>query len=361
MMQVQPLISEVRRNPIFEVWKRLGMGSLALSIMIHVAVFLAAGLVIFTQTVTEKNVNFLPGGGTTQGDQASKNLAHQVQQKRRSTLARNVPLQRVVVDGASAISLPDAPASLLDVPDVSSTFSGGMMGSSGFGKGGAGGGFGDGIGTGGLSGVVFKPVMMFGMELKDTKKIAVVMDVSRSMTKYLPFVAKELDKIARQSVLVLYFGCGLTEPKGRIDDKVRPTTGDEFASFWQHWQGKEDMAELRKNLKKLEYDASKPMPLEDLYKRMSGRANTHFINFNGITHTQDALMAREVLEADTIYWFSDFQDAVDEKVMESVRRKLKARKQKLYMHASVRGRYFEHVREGLCLPSGGDVIEAKVE
>jgi hypothetical protein len=65
---------------------------------------------------------------------------------------------------------------------------------------------------GGVSGITFKPLMMFGIELKDTRKIAVVMDVSRSMTKYLPIVAKELDKVARGSPLVLYFGCGLKSP-----------------------------------------------------------------------------------------------------------------------------------------------------
>ena len=44
--------------------------------------------------------------------------------------------------------------------------------------------------------MTFKPFMMFGKVLKDTRKIAVVMDVSRSMTKYLPLVTKELDKVA---------------------------------------------------------------------------------------------------------------------------------------------------------------------
>jgi hypothetical protein len=46
--------------------------------------------------------------------------------------------------------------------------------------------------------------------------------------------------------------------------------------------------------------------------------------------------------------------------MEEVRRKLKLRKQKLVMHASKHGRSFERVRDGLCLPLGGEVIEAEV-
>lgn len=358
----EPSVQPRRRHPILELWRRLGVGSLAFSIAIHVGVFLIAGVIIFTQTVTERNVDFLPGGGTNQGAQASKDLAHKVQQKKRSTIARTVPLRRVVVDGLSTVSLPDAPAALLDVPDISSMLGGGAMGSGGFGKGGAGGGFGNGIGAGGMSGVTFKPLMMFGMEIKDTRKMAVVMDVSRSMTKYLPLVAKELDKIARQSTLVLYFGCGLANPpKGDVEDKVMPATGDSFATFWQHWQGKASLRMTPEERKTLRYDPALPMPLAEIYKKMNGRANTHFIDFNGIQYAWTALLSREVVEADTIYWFADFQDKVDEKQMDLVRKKLKARKQKLYIHASMRGRSFEQVRDGLVIPLGGEVIEAKVE
>jgi hypothetical protein len=90
---------------------------------------------------------------------------------------------------------------------------------------GSGGGFGSGTGMGGMGGMTFKPIFMFGMELKDVKKIAVVMDVSRSMTRYLPIVTKELDKVAFGSNLVLYFGCGLTpESKRRTRRSTKPSS-----------------------------------------------------------------------------------------------------------------------------------------
>jgi hypothetical protein len=47
--------------------------------------------------------------------------------------------------------------------------------------------------------------------------------------------------------------------------------------------------------------------------------------------------------------------------MESVLKLLKKRKQKLYIHASARGRSFEQVRDHLVIPSGGEVIETKSE
>ena len=136
-------------------------------------------------------------------------------------------------------------------------------------------------------------------------------------------------------MLVLYFGCGLALPKGKVDieDEVMKTAGEQFACFWQHWQGKAALNMPPADRKKLVYDASLKMPLEEIYKKMSGRRNTFYVDFNGIQYAWTALMCKEVSEADTIYWFSDFQDKVDDEKMEEVRRKLKSRKQKLVMHA----------------------------
>ena len=74
-----------------------------------------------------------------------------------------------------------------------------------------------------------------------------------------------------------------------------------------------------------------------------------------------APFSKEVADADTIYWFADFMDKDDAEQMETVLKKLKSRKQKLYIHASVRGRSFEQVRDALVMPSGGEVIETKTE
>ncbi len=346
------------------MWRQLGGGSLTLSLAIHAGIVLAAGLIVFTTALQEKQVDFLPGGGSQQGADASSALSHKIRQKKQSILKKSMPKQRLISTSMNAaVSLPDAPPDLLDVPDVSSLLGGGgkIGGGGGFGRGGSGGGFNNGTGMGGMSGMTFKPLMMFGMELKDTRKIAVVMDISRSMTKYLPIVAKELDKVARGSPLVLYFGCGLKTPPRQIEDKIRKVSDTRFDKFWYYWEGKHEMDMLRKEYDKLKVPEGDPMPMEALYNQMKKRDNTYFIDFNGITYTSPALMSKEVMEADTIYWFSDFQDAVDVEHVKDVMRKLRGRKQKLYMHASVRGKSFEIIRDELCKPLGGEVLETKVD
>lgn len=358
------------QNRFVRAWKKIGGGSLTLSLLIHGGLILLAGALVIATRAVERTVDFLPGGGSQQGAEASSELAHKVQMKKQHRIKRSIPMQKVVSNNMLAdIVLPEAPPDVLDVPDVSAML-GGKMGSGGFGSGGTGGGFGSGHGSGGMRGITFKPVMMFGRELKNTKKIAVVMDVSRSMTRYLPTVAKELDKVASRGPLILYFGCGLAtwperDKQGnklpKIEDEVFKATGPAFDRFWQLWQGKTPLQTPAAERKLLQYDPGKPMPLPEIYQQMSKRPDTYFIEFNGIQYAWTALMCEQVQEADTIYWFADFQDRVDEAMMKEVLKKLKLRKQKLYIHASIQGRSFERVRDGLVIPNGGEVIETKVE
>ena len=347
-------------NQFVKLWRKIGAGSLGFSILLHAGILLFMASWFIARQMADKQVDFLPGGGTQQGAEASAELAHQVQQRKQKRLNKVMPLQRVVVNTTTDVALPDMTDSI-SLPDMGSVM-GGKMGSGGFGSGGTGGGFGSGHGIGGMGGMTFKPIFMFGMELKNVKKIAVVMDVSRSMTKYLPIVTKELDNVAFGSNLVLYFGCGLTEEtkQNKALEKTILTTDDDFKTFWQVWEGKTPLNMPMEDRRKLKYDSSVPMPLKDIYEMMSKRKNTWYIDFCGITYAWTALMSKEVEQADAIYWFADFQDKVTPEMMEKVLKTLKKRKQKLYIHASVKGRSFEQVRDGLVLPSGGDVIETEL-
>jgi len=351
-----------RPNGLGHLWRAIGGGSLTLSILIHAGLLVLAGFVVFASQRFDKQVDFLPGGGTQQGAEASAELAHKVQMKRQQKLQKTPPKQRLISTSIdSTLTLPEAPPDVLEMPDIASLSGGGKLGSGGFGPAGAGGGFGAGVGMGALSGRSFKPLMMFGKELKDTRKMAVVMDVSRSMTKFLPLVAKELDKVAFGSPLVLYFGCGLMKPPPKLDDDINPVTSDKFRAFWQAWEGKTSLKIPAAERRSITYDPAKPMPLEAIFDLMSKRQNTWFVEFNGITFASTALMSKEVMEADTIYWFADFMDKVDSEQMKLVLKTLKKRKQKLYIHASREGRSFAQVRDELVIPSGGEVIQTQSE
>jgi hypothetical protein len=89
-------------------------------------------------------------------------LQHKVQQKKRSSINKTMPMKKLVSTSMnSSITLPEAPPDALDMPDVSAMLGGGSLGASGgFGAGGAGGGFGKGMGMGGAAGFVTLPPSM---------------------------------------------------------------------------------------------------------------------------------------------------------------------------------------------------------
>jgi hypothetical protein len=148
------------QNAFQRAWAKVGGGGLTLSIAIHAGLIILAGSIYLAVKQQQKQVDFLPGGGTQQGQQASADMKHKVQNKKRSTISKSVPMRKVVSTSTNAaISLPEAPPDLLDVPDVSSMM-GGSMGGGGFGSGGSGGGFGSGVGMGGASGFVSLPPSM---------------------------------------------------------------------------------------------------------------------------------------------------------------------------------------------------------
>ncbi len=199
-------------------------------------------------------------------------------------------------------------------------------------------------------------IVMFGKELKNVRKIAVVMDVSRSMTRYLPEVVKELRKVGRDSPLILYFGCWMRPVTDM--EKVYPVGGPEFDKFWQYWQGRMDMQQIMKDYKNLKYDPKMPMPLEDVYKQVAKRKETYFIDRDGArTSVYSALLAKEIRDADTIYWFADFQDQIDEETAADFVKKMRSRQRKIYIHAPhANGRFLDKVTESIVKPLGGERI-----
>jgi len=117
------------QNAFVRMWKKAGGGSLTFSIIIHAGILVAMALIVVAQKMVEKEVDFLPGGGTQQGAAASQDLQHKVQQKKRSSISKTVPMKKIVTTSVNAdISLPEAPPDALDIPDATSMLGGGSMG-----------------------------------------------------------------------------------------------------------------------------------------------------------------------------------------------------------------------------------------
>ncbi|WP_395750101.1 hypothetical protein [Prosthecobacter sp.] len=326
-------------------WEKWGGRSLALSVGLHVLILTAATLIVVHQ-VTDRQLDFLPGGGTVQGQQAEQALLHKIQQKKNPWLKQPVPNRKLTV--ASSMSKVVLPADMPDLLDMSQTpkLSSSSSSNGGFGLAGAGGGAGKGLGLGSLNGQMIGP--LFGLNLK-SKKLAVVLDVSASMMPQLERVVKEVDKVAKGSVVVLYFGCGLDEPKKPlVGTKVFRTSTVEFEKFWR-MGGATFMETAAYKIK-----PNDPIPSKDLFLQLSRRPQTYFIHNVGVSYAWLALLSDEVRNADGLYWFSDFQDTVSFKQVSIVLENLKRRKQRLYIHSYGKGRSFELIKNQLVMPTDGD-------
>ncbi len=326
-------------------WEKWGGRSLAMSIVMHVLI-LGAGALIVVHHVTDKQIDFVSGGGSAQGAEAAEALQHKIQQKKNPWLKKAMPNHKLAV----ADSLKDVMV-LTDVPDMvdfsqtAKPMGGGGL-SGGFGLAGAAGGSGNGVGLGAKSGMVFGP--LFGMTIK-ANKLAVVLDVSSSMMPHLERVVNEVDKVAKGSVVVLYFGCGLEPPaKALVGTKIFRTSAVEFEKFWR-LGGATFMETARYKIK-----TQDPIPNKDLFLKLSRRPLTYFIHNVGVGYTWLALLSDEVRNADGLYWFSDFQDSVDFKQISVVLDNLKRRKQRLYIHSSGKGDSFDLIKNQLVVPTEGD-------
>lgn len=334
------------KEPWRERWEKWGGRSLAVSVGAHLLLLITAAVTVFHHVI-DKQIDFLPGGSSVQGQQAQQALQHKIQQKKNPWLKQSMPSRKIAVASSmNNLVLPKTEMpDVLDLPQTSKPLGGGAM-SGGFGLAGTGGGFGNGVGLGAKNGIVFGS--LFGMNIK-ARKLAVVLDVSYSMTPHLERVVKEVDKVAKGSVVMLYFGCGLAPPpKALAGTKVFKTSTTEFEKFWR-LGGATYM-----DTAKFKIDKKDPIPNQQLFLQLSRRPQTYFIHSVGVEYAWLALLSDEVRNADGLYWFCDFQDTVDFKQLGVVLENLQRRKQRLYIHSYGKGQYFDLIKNQLVEPTKGD-------
>lgn len=159
--------------------EKIGIQSLGWSVGVHLFILITATFIGVKQ-VMDRQVDFLPGGTSAQGEAAAAELTHKIQQKKNPWLKSKPRLQAQTLN--TAITLPEMPQ--LDMPDfskindrmdLSSARSAMGLGQpAGMGTGGSGGGFGSGIGRGGKFSFVGQTAL--------GKRVVFVVDVSGSMS-----------------------------------------------------------------------------------------------------------------------------------------------------------------------------------
>jgi hypothetical protein len=350
--------SETHPSPVLTVphqsfWQKLGGGSLMIATLVHALLLLIGAFWVFhIIKVPDKAVDFMPPGGGG----GERGAEHQVQQKKRAQITPVVNVKRVFAEGATAsYAIPEQGENFGEMSTLSSLSGGGMsggLGASGTGEGfGKGAGVGAGLGNGGNMGI-----KLFGMNL-DAKSIAVVLDVSGSMTPHLKRVIKEVDEVAKGSPMILHVGCGIGEVRGT--DRIKPVDApsDGFEEFWRlhHDPAYRGAPQWDRHTR---VNKKRPMPDASLYELIAPRPKTYYYEFNGVEFTGNAIASDKFKDVDAIYWFADFMDPISEKDAEKLKDTLIKRKQKLYIQATVNGQYLSIARDKIAIPTGGKQVFA---
>jgi hypothetical protein len=182
----------------------LSIRGLVVSLFIHLMLMTLA-IIWVISNISEKNPKqpeFIAtgSGGGASGERA-KILEHNLQLKKQKALTKKV--SRISSKNLNAqVVLPDMKSSALSIDSMASKLSGSS--SKGFGGGSGGGlGAGKGVGVGNMRNFVGKPVM--GARIVATK-VAVFMDASKSMGRYLDRVEAEIRKQFPTADVFMYAG-----------------------------------------------------------------------------------------------------------------------------------------------------------
>lgn len=321
-----------------------------IAVMIHGVLLLVGALWVFKIIhPPEEKVDFLPkgGGGGSQGAEV------RIQQKKREQITPVSSVKRVFAQNAeSSYTIPEQGEDFGQLSSLSSlSGGGGGLGGPGNGK-----GFGPGKeGVGGLGNGIHSNIKLFGIDLK-VESIGLVLDVSGSMTPRLKRVVDEANRVAEGSPVILHVGCGLGGDKNNREAKIEPIRGprDDFKKFWYYNQYKGQEARPKKQE---DVDISGPPPVPEVYDVLVNRPKTYYHDHGRTPMTGDALLSNELRKVEAVYWFADFQDEIKPEVAAEILKELKRKKQKLFIHASKKGRYYDVARDMIAVPSGGGEVK----
>jgi hypothetical protein len=104
---------QMRTSVWLRCWRQIGGGSLLLSIMVHVGLLLAAGVIIVGTQMAKPVTDFIPSGPTQASVKAGQDLEHKVSMKNLKAMARKTSQTRIAVDGPGVCTLPEGEMPLL--------------------------------------------------------------------------------------------------------------------------------------------------------------------------------------------------------------------------------------------------------
>jgi hypothetical protein len=181
-----------------------------------------------------------------------------------------------------------------------------------------------------------RTAMIFGKKI-EAAKLGVILDVSGSAHPHLAGAVTEIQKGFADAFLILYPGCGLTDFDGKSEHDIRKYSTIPQKEFESGATNFTTPAQLVKALKITEFEkmTKRPSVKDTLWvswyaEESKGKPDGTAPKLIGRTQVAfEDLLKRGV---DTIYWFADFQDAVDPRIADRLTSAMKNKRVKLHVH-----------------------------
>jgi hypothetical protein len=185
-------------------------------------------------------------------------------------------------------------------------------------------GFGDGWGDGWSSGNGGSSGSLFGRKVKSSN-LGVVLDVSGSAHPHLDKAISEIDKSFPKAHIVFVVGCGMSDGKGafaggggKVPGKPRVVTYKNIDTEKQY----NSLARSAPGQLEMFFKKAGEKRAKELRKHFERRDNLYALyvaDIHGTNFAFDFLLDNNV---DTIYWFADFADSIDDKTIKDLTKQL---------------------------------------
>lgn len=94
------------KTRLTHIWRKIGGGSLLLSICVHAAILFGMALILMKSELFREQLDFIPAGRAEAGKQADQVLEKQKIERRRNSMAQKAPKTRIVVETPNEVPLP---------------------------------------------------------------------------------------------------------------------------------------------------------------------------------------------------------------------------------------------------------------